>query len=111
MLYATDKSGVYENIMFFLVWLSESIKIDFQLEERPHFKNFKCIFDHFHEKSQINQFHQSAIKNMDLHRVLLNFISLSRQPLSTYSDDARTVLKYVYRFLALLCKGYNEAKM
>ena len=48
---------------------------------------------------------------MDLHPVLLNFIGLSRQTLETFSKDARNVLKYVYRFLALLCKGFLEAKL
>ena len=48
---------------------------------------------------------------MDLHPVLINFIGLSRQPLTNYSVAARSALKYVYRFLALLCKGYIEAQM
>lgn len=110
MLYTQEK-GVYDKINEFLAWLSEAIKVDTDLSDKPEFKNFKCIFDNFHEKSQINQFRQRTIKNMDLHPVLLKFIGLSRQSLETYSDDAMAVLKYVYRFLALLCKGFLEAKL
>lgn len=102
---------MYDKIMGFLVWLSEAIKADTNLDDKPKFSHFKCIFDHFHEKSQINQFRQRTIKNMDLHPVLLKFIGLSRQSLETYSIDARNVLKYVYRFLTLLCKGFLEAKL
>lgn len=67
--------------MAFLVWLSEGIKINFNLEERPNFRKFKCIFDHFHERSQVDQFRQRTIKNKDLHPVLLKFLGLSRQSL------------------------------
>jgi hypothetical protein len=42
---------------------------------------------------------------------MLKFIGLSRQSLIAYSDDARNMLKYVYRFLTLLCKGFLEAKL
>lgn len=42
---------------------------------------------------------------------MLKFIGLSRQSLATYNEDAKNVLKYVYRFLALLCKGFLEAKL
>jgi hypothetical protein len=87
------------------------MKRSFSLEDRPNFNNFRCIFDHFHEREQVDQFRQRTIKNNDLHSVMLKFIGLSRQSLKAYSRDARNVLKYVYRFLALLCKGFLEAKL
>jgi hypothetical protein len=59
----------------------------------------------------VDQFRQRTIKNKDVHPVLLKFIGLSRQSLGAYSHDARKVLQYVYRFLALLCKGFLEAKL
>lgn len=110
-MYGKNQKGVYNNIMIFLVWLSEAIKINFDLTNIPDYTKFKCIFDHFHERSQIDQFRQRTIKNKDLHPVLLKFIGLSRQSLATYNEDAKNVLKYVYRFLALLCKGFLEAKL
>ena len=97
--------------MSFLVWLTEAIKTDFNLTERPDYKKFSDFFVHFHERSQINHFHQRIIKNMDLHPALIKFIGLSRRELKHYSPEARKVLKYVYRFLALLCKGFVEAQI
>jgi hypothetical protein len=97
--------------MSFLVWLSEAIKKNFKLTQRPDYSEFRCIFDHFHERSQIDEFRQRTIKNKDLHPVLLKFLGLSRQSLDSYTEDARNVLKYVYRFLTLLCRGLPEAKL
>lgn len=34
--------------MAFLVWLSEAIKVNFKLTQRPEYTEFGCIFDHFH---------------------------------------------------------------
>jgi len=50
------------------------------------------------------------IKNTDIHPLLLKFLDLSKQPLSTFSPRAKTALKYVYRFLTLLVKNFKEAK-
>jgi hypothetical protein len=50
------------------------------------------------------------IKNKDLHPIMLNFIGLSKEPLSGFKGDALLVLKYVYRFLSLLAKSFSEAK-
>lgn len=47
------------------------------------------------------------IKNTDIHPLLLKFLDLSKQPLSTFSPQAKTALKYVYRFLTLLVKNFK----
>ena len=70
---------MYDNIKSFLVWLSEAIKTNYQLEKKPDHRDFRCIFDHFNERTQIDEFRQRTIKNKDLHPVLLKFIGLSRQ--------------------------------
>lgn len=38
---------------------------------------------------------------------MLNFIGLSKEPLSGFKGDALLVLKYVYRFLSLLAKSFS----
>ena len=86
-LYAKNENGKnpYANVMNFLSWLSEAIKMDFDLTSEIDYKRFNDIFSHFNERSQIDQFHQRTIKNKDLHSVFIKFISLSRQPLKNYS--------------------------
>lgn len=109
LLYSSDP-GVYNDIMSFLVWLSESIKQGANLSIKPEFVDFVNIFSHFNEESRINKFHQRLIKNKDLHPIMLNFIGLSKQPIRDFKGDSRLVLKYVYRFLSLLAKSFSEAK-
>jgi hypothetical protein len=41
---------------------------------------------------------------------MLKFLGLSKQPLNTFSDNAKQVLKYVYRFLTLLTRNFKESK-
>lgn len=48
LLYSSE-AGVYDDIMAFLVWLSESIKEGVNLSLRPSFKGFVNIFCHFNE--------------------------------------------------------------
>ena len=105
LLYSSEL-GVYDDIMAFLVWLSESIKESANLSLRPNFRHFVNIFNHFNEESRINKFHQRLIKNKDLHPIMLNFIGLSKQPIRDFKGDSRLVLKYVYRFLSLLAKAF-----
>lgn len=94
----------------FLAWLSESIKLGTKLDEPVRASNYYSIFEHFAEESRVDKFHQRLIKNTDLHPLLLKFLGLSKQPLSKFSYNAKTVLKYVYRFLTLLARNFKEAK-
>jgi hypothetical protein len=41
---------------------------------------------------------------------MLKFLGLSKQPLDTFSVNAKQVLKYVYRFLTLLTRNFKESK-
>jgi hypothetical protein len=47
---------------------------------------------------------------MDIHPSLLKFIGLSQQPLKKFTPEAMLAIKYVYRFLSLLTKGFPEAQ-
>ena len=40
----------------------------------------------------------------------MKFLGLSKQSLETFSDKAKEVMKYVYRFLTLLSRNYKEVK-
>ena len=105
---STDGSNFYSKILSFLTWLSEAIKTKEEDIERikANYKNFHNIFDHFDERQHINHFHQRVIKNMDIHPSLLKFIGLSQQPLKKFTPEAMLAIKYVYRFLSLLTKGF-----
>lgn len=41
---------------------------------------------------------------------MLRFLGLSKQPLESFSDSSKQVLKYVYRFLTLLARNFKEGK-
>ena len=45
-----------------------------------------------------------------MHPLLLRFLDLSKQPLHQFSPYAKTVLKYVYRFLTLLVRNFQSTK-
>lgn len=109
LLYVAGESP-YLALSDFLAWLSESIKVGTDLNHPVEAVNCFSIFEHFTEESRIDKFHQRLIKNTDLHPLLLKFLGLSKQPLSKFSVNAKTVLKYVYRFLTLLARNFKEAK-
>jgi hypothetical protein len=110
LLYIEVPDSPYSNISDFLAWLSESLKIGVNLEQQVEADRYYSIFEHFNEESRIDKFHQRLIKNTDLHPLLIKFLGLSKQPLEKFSEHAKKVLKYVYRFLTLLARNFKEAK-
>lgn len=111
LLYARGmEENPYSSIMNFLAWLSEALKAGTDIQARVYSADYHSIFEHFNEVSRLDKFHQGLIKNHDLHPILLKFLGLSKQSLETFSDNAKEVLKYVYRFLTLLARNYKEAK-